>query len=129
MSSWALSKVADLDPKAMAPYLAMMIDALPDVPNESVQRSFMRILMKSDILDIPQTHHAKLIDYCMALMREQSVPVAPKVYGMEILATFCSVYPDMVNEVAGAVQLTINDAAGGMKAAGRKVIQRLGRRQ
>ena len=32
----------------------------------------------------------------------------------------------MVNEVAGAVQLVINDASGGMKAAGRKVIQRLG---
>jgi len=33
----------------------------------------------------------------------------------------------MVNEVAGAVQLAINDASWGMQAAGRKVIQRLGR--
>ena len=129
MSSWALSKVVDTDPKALAPYLAMMIDALPGVPNESVQRSFMRVLMKSDPDDIPQSHHAKLIDYCMAIMREQTAPVAPKAYGMEILAMFCSVYPDMVNEVAGAVQLAINDAAGGMKAAGRKVIQKLGNRQ
>ncbi|MRR22789.1 (deoxy)nucleoside triphosphate pyrophosphohydrolase [bacterium] len=129
MSSWALSKVVDSDPGALAPYLSMMIDALPNVPNESVQRSFMRVLMKSDMSDIPQSHHAKLIDYCMTIMREQAAPVAPKAYGMEILAMFCSVYPEMVNEVAGAVQLAINDAAGGMKAAGRKVIQRLGKRQ
>jgi len=129
MSSWALSKVVDTDPKALAPYLGLMIDALPGVPNESVQRSFMRVLLKSDPGDIPKSHHAKLIDYCMAAMRDQAAPVAPKAYGMEILASFCTIYPEMVNEVAGAVQLAINDAAGGMKAAGRKIIQRLGRRQ
>jgi hypothetical protein len=110
----------------MTPFLPLIIDALPSAPNESVQRSFMRVLTKSEIADIPQSHHAKLIDYCMTAMRGQNVPVAPKAYGMEILASFCSLYPEMVNEVAGAVQLVINDASGGMKAAGRKVIQRLG---
>ncbi|MCU0459281.1 MAG: (deoxy)nucleoside triphosphate pyrophosphohydrolase, partial [Bacteroidales bacterium] len=119
MSSWALSKVVDVNPKVMAPYLGLMIEALPSVPNESVQRSFMRVIMKSDLSDIPQSHHARLIDYCMDIMREQSAPVAPRAYGMEILASFCTLYPEMVNEVAGAVQLAINDAAGGMKAAGR----------
>jgi len=126
MSSWALSKVVDVNPKVLLPYLALMIDALPSAPNESVQRSFMRVLMKSEINDIPQSHHGALIDFCMSIMREQNIPVAPKAYGMEILAAFCSVYPEMVNEVAGVVQLAINDAHGGMKAAGRKVIRRIG---
>jgi 8-oxo-dGTP diphosphatase len=126
MSSWALSKVVDVNPKVLSPYLALMIDALPSAPNESVQRSFMRVLMKSEINDIPQSHHGALIDFCMSIMREQNIPVAPKAYGMEILAAFCSVYPEMVNEVAGVVQLAINDAHGGMKAAGRKVIRRIG---
>lgn len=125
MSSWALSKVADLNPKVLSPYLALMIDALPSVPNESVQRSFMRVLMKSEINDIPKSHHGSLIDFCMSIMREQNIPVAPKAYGIEILAAFCSVYPEMANEVAGVVQLAINDAQGGVKAAGRKVIQKL----
>ena len=129
MSSWALSKVVDLDPKALAPYLALMIDALPSVPNESVQRSFMRVLTKSDLNDIPVSHHAPLIDYCMAAMRGSGQPVAPKAYGMEILASFCSLYPEMVNEVIGAVQLIVNDSSGGMKAAGRKLIHKLGNRQ
>jgi len=128
MSSWALSKVVDTDPKVMVPYLSLIIDSLPGAPNESVQRSFMRVLTKSEIADIPQSHHAKLIEYCMTAMRGQNIPVAPKAYGMEILASFCSLYPEMVNEVAGAIQLAINDAAGGMKAAGRKVILRLGKR-
>jgi 8-oxo-dGTP diphosphatase len=129
MSSWALSKVVDMDPKVLAPYLALMIEALPSVPNESVQRSFMRVLTKSDLNDIPQSHHAPLIDYCMTVMREQDQPVAPKAYGMEIMASFCTLYPEMVNEVVGVVQLVINDASGGMKAAGRKLIHRLDNRQ
>ncbi len=129
MSSWALSKVVDVNPKALAPYLALMIDALPSAPNESVQRSFMRVLTKSDLNDIPVSHHAPLVDYCMAAMRDAGQPVAPKAYGMEILASFCSLYPEMVNEVIGAVQLVINDASPGMKAAGRKVIHKLGSSQ
>jgi len=129
MSSWALSKVSDIDPAALSPYLARMIDDLPGVPNESVQRSFMRVIMRSRLEDIPLSHHALLIDYCMAIMREEETPVAPKAYGMEILASFCSLYPEMVNEVAGLVQLAIADASGGMKAAGRKVIHRIGNRQ
>ncbi len=129
MASWALSKVSDIDPAALSPYLALMIDALPGVPNESVQRSFMRVIMRSRIDDIPQIHHARLIDYCMSVMREAGAPVAPKVYGMEILASFCVIYPDMMNEVAGLIQLAVSNASGGMKAAGRKVIQRLGSRQ
>ncbi|MDZ7634504.1 MAG: (deoxy)nucleoside triphosphate pyrophosphohydrolase [Bacteroidales bacterium] len=129
MSSWALSKVSDIDPAALSPYLAVMIDALPGVPNESVQRSFMRVIMRSRLNDIPLSHHARIIDYCMTIMREADTPVAPKAYGMEILAAFCSLYPDMVNEVAGLVQLAIADASGGMKAAGRKVIQRIGNKE
>jgi len=129
MASWALSKVVDMNPEVLSPYLALMIDALPGVPNESVQRSFMRVIMKSDIANIPQSHHAKLIEYCLGIMHTANTPVAPKAYGMEILASFCSLYPEMINEVAVAVQMAINDASGGMKAAGRKVIARLGSRQ
>lgn len=129
MASWALSKVSDTDPEKLAPYLGLMIDALPSVPNESVQRSFLRVIYKSNPVAIPESHHSKLIDYCMTIMRQENTPVAPKAYGMEILASFCTLYPEMVNEVTGVVQLAITDASGGMKAAGRKVIHRLGNRE
>ncbi len=125
MASWALSKVADMNTAVLSPFLSLMIDTLPGIPNESVQRSFMRVIMKSDISSIPQSHHAKLIEYCLGIMHTANTPVAPKAYGMEILTSFCGLYPDMINEVAGAVQIAINDASGGMKAAGRKVIARL----
>jgi len=125
IASWALSKVVDIDTGVMKPFLAIMTDALPRLSNESVQRSFMRVIMKSDVRDIPESQHTPLIDYCIAIMREQNTPIAPKVYGMEILASFCNMYPDLVNEVTAAVQLALNDASSGMKAAARKVLARL----
>jgi 8-oxo-dGTP diphosphatase len=128
MASWAISKVADINIELLTPFLSSLVDALPGVPNESVQRSFMRVLMKSGTDKIPRPDHAKLIEYCMGIMRSENTPVAPKAYGMEILALFCEIYPEMVNEVSASVQLAIMDSHGGMKAAGRKVIARIARK-
>lgn len=125
MASWALSKVADMNTEILSPYLTAIIDALPGVANESVQRSFMRVIMKSDITVIPRSHHAKLIEYCLGIMHTENTPVAPKAYGMEILASLCGVYPDLVNEVSVAVQMSVANSSPGMKAAARKLIGRL----
>jgi 8-oxo-dGTP diphosphatase len=125
MASWALSKVADKNMELLFPYLPALIDDLPGVANESVQRSFMRVIMKSEISQVPASHHAKLIEYCLGIMRTEDAPVAPKAYGMEILASLCSIYPDLVNEVTVAVQMAVVNSSPGMKAAARKVIARL----
>ncbi|MCU0379096.1 MAG: (deoxy)nucleoside triphosphate pyrophosphohydrolase [Bacteroidales bacterium] len=125
MASWGLSKVADINTAVLVPYLPALIDALPDAANESVQRSFMRVIMKCDVSQIPVSHHAKLIEYCLAAMRDTSVAVAPKAYGMEILASFCKFYPDMSNEVTAAIQMVISEASAGVKAMGRKALRRI----
>ena len=129
MASWALSKVSDIDPEVLSSFLATISEALPGVPNESVQRSFMRVIMRSDISKMPETCHAPLIEYCIGIMHEENTPVAPKAYGMEILASFCSIYPDLVNEVTAVVQLAMTDASDGMKAAARKVFARLAKKE
>ncbi len=125
MASWALSKVADKNLELLFPYLPALIDALPGVANESVQRSFMRVIMKSEISLVPESHHAKLVEYCLGIMRTENTPVAPKAYGMEILSSLCGIYPDLVNEVTVAVQMAVANSSPGMKAAARKVIARL----
>jgi len=128
MASWALSKVSDININLLSPYLPSLVDTLPYVANESVQRSFMRIIMKSDMGSLPASHHVKLIDYCMNIMRSEQQAVAPKAYGMEILSNMAAIYPDIANEVAVAVQLAISEGSPGIKAMGRKAIMKLSRR-
>lgn len=124
-ASWALSKVADTDREALVPYLPMIIEALPSLTNESVQRAFMRILHKIEIGDMPVSHHARLIDYSIGLMRNRNAAVAPKAYGMEIVTSFCSLYPELVSEALAAVQIAVSEESGGVKSAGEKMIKRL----
>ncbi len=125
MASWALSKVADMEIDILQPFLVSFIEALPDVPNDSVQRSFMRIITKSDVRKIPESHHARLIEYCMKIMQTEQQAIAPKAYGMEILANLAVLYPDMANEVAVAIQMAIAEGSPGIKAQGRKAIAKL----
>lgn len=125
MASWALSKVSDTDIALLKPYLASFVDDLPNVANESVQRSFMRILTKCDMADIPVSHHVKLIDYCMEIMRSEQNAVAPKAYSIEILSKMTLLYPSMVSEVAAAIQMTIAEGKPGIIAMGRKAIKRM----
>lgn len=125
MASWALSKVADINIKVLQPFLPALITALPAVANDSVQRSFMRIIMKSDFKSIPENHHASLINYCMEIMRSEQQAVAPKAYGMEILSKMAVIYPEMANEIVIAIQMAITEGSPGIKAMGRKSISRL----
>ncbi|HUW93486.1 MAG TPA: (deoxy)nucleoside triphosphate pyrophosphohydrolase [Bacteroidales bacterium] len=125
MASWSLSKVVDIDNGMLVPFLPSLIDALPDVANESVQRSFLRVITRSDFHMIPVSHHSRLIEYCLGIMRSANAPVGPVAYGMDILSTFCGIYPEMTNEVSAAIQMVISEGSAGIKAMGREALIKL----
>jgi 8-oxo-dGTP diphosphatase len=125
LSSWVLSKVVDLDTSVTIPYLPVIIDSLPGLNNQSVQRSFLRVVSKNKADSIPESHHGKVVDYCFAQLRQGSVAVAPKVYSMEILASMCAIYPEMKGEVASTISIVVNDSSAGVKAQARKLIMKL----
>ena len=124
-SSWILSKIVDINPEAIVPYLTVIIDSLQGLTNQSVQRSFLRVISRTEISSIPETYHGVLADYCFSQLRKGTAPVAPKVYSMEILADMCDIYPEMKNEVASTISLIVNDSSGGIKSQARKLIGRL----
>jgi len=124
-ASWPLSKVVDINPEATIPFLPSLIDSLPGLTNESVQRSFLRVIMKNDMKSVPVSHHGKLVDYCFQQLRSGTKAVAPRVYSMEILGKMCSLYPDMKGEVLSAINIIVNESSSGVKAQANSVISRL----
>lgn len=124
-ASWPLSKVVDINPKATIPFLPCLIDTLPGLTNESVQRSFMRVIMKNDMMSIPVTHHGKLVDYCFKQLRSGTKAVAPRVYSMEILGKMCDLYPEMKGEVLSTINIIVSESSSGVKAQANSVISRL----
>src|SRR5512145_2699187 len=124
-ASWPLSKVVDINPEATIPHLCSLIDSLPAIKNESVQRAFMRVIVKSDMRAIATSHHGKLVEYCFQQLRTKSSAIAPRAYSMEILGKMCDIYPEMKGEVVSTINIVVVESSAGIKAQARKVISRL----
>jgi len=125
MASWALSKVVDIDPSLTIPFLPAIIDALPNIDNESVQRSFLRVLTKNNIDSIPIPYHGKLVDYCFTQLRSGVSTIASKAYSMDILGKMCTKYPEMKGEVVSTINIVVTESSAGVKAMARKLIAKL----
>jgi len=124
-ASWPLSKVVDINREATIPHLCSLIDSLPSIKNESVQRAFMRVIVKSDMNAIEVSHHGKLVEYCFQQLRTKSTAIAPRAYSMEILGKMCDIYPEMKGEVVSTINIVAAESSAGIKAQARKVISRL----
>ncbi len=124
-ASWALSKIADLNIRALQPWLPSLIAALPGIGNLSVQRAFLRIVMLAGPEALSPSHHPALADHAMAVVSNRAMPAAPRVYAMEILRGFCRLYPEMTNEVVAAIELATAEGSGAIRNAGRKMVRRL----
>ncbi len=128
-ASWPLSKVVDINAEITLPFVCRMIDSLPGISNESVQRAFMRVIMKNDMSAIPASHHGKLVDYCFVQLRSASSTIAARAYAMEILGKMCGLYPEMTEEVLATININLYEASAGIKAQAKKVFSRLMKQQ
>jgi 8-oxo-dGTP diphosphatase len=124
-SSWTLSKVCDKYPELIDPYLTDIISRINDFDNESVQRSFLRIISLKDISKIDQEYHGIMADYCFAKLRSGVSAIAIKAYSMEILFNLTELYPELANELVPAIQILTEDGSAGVVARGRMILKKL----
>ncbi len=117
-SSWTLTKVCDKFPEIIIPHLTSIIDVLDSLDNESVLRSFLRIISFSDLEKIESIMHGKLYDFCFNLLKSVSAAIAVKAYSMEILYRLTLLYPDLANELSAAIRILMEDASAGISARG-----------
>ena len=124
-ASWTLTKVCDKYPELIYPYLSEIIEALPRIGYESVQRSFLRILSLSDLGNLTGRHHGLLADYCFASLNSGLTAIAIKAYSMEILYKLSLIYPELANELASSIRILMEDGSAGIVAKGNAVLKRI----
>lgn len=124
-ASWILSKVCDRHPEMIYPYISTMTEALGKIDNESVERSFLRILAFTDIERLSQKHHGLLAEHCFASLSSASSAIAIKAYAMEVLYKLSILYPDLGNELATSIRLLMEDGSAGIKARGIMILKRI----
>ncbi|HKK43230.1 MAG TPA: (deoxy)nucleoside triphosphate pyrophosphohydrolase [Bacteroidales bacterium] len=124
-ASWIVSKAFDSYPAVITPYLGRITDSLGVIGNESVTRSFLRILSMIDMNDLSSDHQGFLADYCFRLLGSAFSAIAVKAYSMEILYRLTVIYPELGIELAASIRNIMDEGSAGIKARGRIILKKL----
>jgi len=124
-ASWTLSKVYDKYPDLINQNLTRMIETLDSIDNESVKRSFMRIISLGDPGILSQKHHGILADCCFRYLRSKESAIAIKAYSMEIIYKLALIYPELAYELSTTISMIDDEAPAGVTARGRIILKKL----
>ena len=124
-ASWTVSKVCDKAPELIIPHLVMLVESLPKIDNESVQRSFLRILSLTDMHRFGTKHHGMLAEYCFSALRSGFMAIAIKAYAMEALYKLALIYPELANELSATINMIQGEGSAGIVARGRQILKKL----
>lgn len=124
-ASWIVSKVCDKYPEKIYPFLPEMIESLPQIDNESVERSFLRILSLSNLEMLSSRHQGLLADYSFIALNSPVSAIAIKAYTMEILYKLSVIYPELANELATSIRILMEEGSAGIVARGTMILRKI----
>jgi 8-oxo-dGTP diphosphatase len=124
-SSWTLTKVCDKYPELIHPYLHRIILSLQKIDNESVQRSFLRIISLNDINMVSSGDHGILTDHCFNALKSGFSAIAIKAYSMEILYKLSLKYPELIPELSATINMLQGEGSVGVVARGLMILKKL----
>jgi 8-oxo-dGTP diphosphatase len=124
-ASWTLSKVCDRHPEIIHPWLNDIAESINKIENESVERSFLRILSLADIKLVSQKNQGLLADHCFQALNSPSSAIAIKVFSMEILYKLAVIYPELANELAVSIRSLMEEGSAGMVARGNMILRKI----
>jgi 8-oxo-dGTP diphosphatase len=124
-ASWTLTKVCDQYPEMIIPGLTSIIETLDKLDNESVQRSFLRIISLNDINKVSTKYHGILAEHCFNALRSGCSAIAIKVFSMEILYKLSLIYPELANELTVSINLLQGEASGAIQSRSRMILKKI----
>jgi 8-oxo-dGTP diphosphatase len=124
-ASWTLSKVHDKYPDLIGSDLQLIIRSLDSLDNESVQRSFLRIISMTDLNPLSQKQHGILAGHCFKMLNSGFSAIAIKAYSMEIIYKLAIIYPELANELSSTINMLQGEGSAGIQARGHIILKRL----
>ncbi len=124
-ASWILTKACDRFPDLADPFITGIIESLPEIDNESSERSFLRIISLSDLTKTGTRHHGLLADHCFNRLKSGFSAIAIKAYSMEILCKLAIIYPELTGELTATINMINGEASAGILARGRIILKKL----
>lgn len=123
-AAYAVSKVADNNPKAMEPYLDDMVARMQEEgPHVAVKRNVLRILQE---VTIPEHLHANVMNNCFDYLADPKEAIAVRVFSMTVLDNLTKKYPEIKQELHAIIQeeLEQGHASAGFISRAKKILKR-----
>lgn len=119
-AAWMMDYLAELDPSLPKRHIKHLWQQIPDEHPDGVKRSILRILTR---YEIPEDQQGIATDLCLDWLVRESIPVAVKIYCMEILLMITREYPELKEEFSAIIEDQIPHNSVGYKARAAMVIK------
>jgi 8-oxo-dGTP diphosphatase len=124
-ASWTLSKIFEKYPGMFSHDLQLATERIGSIANESVQRSFLKMISMSDLTSYSQKLHGILADHCFNMLRSGFSAVAVKAYSMEIIYKLALIYPELKDELSATIGILMGEGTAGIVARGYAILKKL----
>lgn len=123
-AAWVVEGITEKYPDMILPYMKDLIKNLRKFTHPGTLRNLLKIFSR---MELHEKYHGILADICFDWMAEEEMPVAVKVYAMQILANLTRIYPELKNELFEVIDEQIPRNTAGFKAHAKKVKMQLGK--
>lgn len=124
-ASYTLTRVEESKPGVLKPLYGQMISSLSTLANESVARSFLKIINLSGTENINERDHGILAENCFSLLNKGRSAIAIKAYCMEAIYNLTLIYPELASELAASITRNMEEGSAGIIARGRHILKKL----
>ncbi|HUS87160.1 MAG TPA: (deoxy)nucleoside triphosphate pyrophosphohydrolase [Bacteroidales bacterium] len=124
-SSWSLTKAAEKEPESILPWNGRLIEALPDLENESVIRSFLKVINQANFDDLSEKEHGIIAECSFSWLNKPGSAIAVKAYAMEALYKLTLIYSELRDELRLSASRLEEHGSAGLKVRGRYIIERM----
>jgi hypothetical protein len=127
-SAMVVGDLGRRNPDWLQPWHARMITAADPAPHPSVSRNVMRYFSELPLSAIDEENQGPLLDLAFRLTEDQTEAVAIRVFAMTVVFNFCTLYPELKDELRGIIELTIAEGTTpGFRSRGGKMLKELNR--
>ena len=122
-AAWAMTSCCDNYPFLILPHLKTIVNNFSKHVHPGITRSVFRSLC---MVDIPEKYAGKLYMLCQNYFENKEVPVAIRVFALQIMFNITEQEPDLKPELALLIENIITfDSNAGISNRGKKLLKKL----
>ena len=113
-------------PEWLRPWHAEMIRVAEEGKHDAIRRNVMRYFSELPLASIDEDNQGPLLDLAFRLTESPLMAIAIRVFAMTVVANFCTIYPELKDELRGVIELTIAEGTTpGFRSRGRKILKQI----